>query len=134
MKPSAKPKPKGHFKMIGEGEVRKTRHQTNRTVHTKTKDMYHPARCMQPLKNIMKSSEILNRFIRATFKMTGQSGVRKTRHQNHRTVHTKTKEIWHPARCMRPPRKIAKSNKILNEFMRAIFEMIGRSEFRKKCL
>ena len=86
---------------------------------------------MQPLKKITKSREILNRFIRATFKMIGRSEVRTACHQNSRTVHAKSKEICHPARCMMPPRKITKSSKILNKFIRAIFDLIGQSEFQK---
>ena len=130
----AEQKPKGHFKMIGESDVRRTRQQNNRTAQTKTKEICHPARCMQPLRKITKSGEMLNKFIRATFKMIGQSELRKMRHQHNRTVHTKAKESCHPARCMRPLGRIAKSRKMSNQFIREIFEMIGQSEFRKKCL
>ena len=133
-RPSAERKPTWHFKMMGESEVRRTRQQNNRIVHTKTKEVCHPARRMQPLREIIKSNEILKNFIRATFKMIGQSENRKTRHQNNRTVHTKAKESYHPARCMRPLRKITKSRKISNQFIREMFEMIGQSGFRKKCL
>ena len=87
MRPSAEPKSKGHFKMIEESDFRKTCLRNSRTVHTKTEEICHPTRCVEPLRKITKPSEILKQFVRAIFKMIGESDFRKKCLQNNRTVH-----------------------------------------------
>ena len=66
--------------------------------------------------------------------MIGQNEIRKTNLQNIRTVHTKTKEIYHSSRCNQPATKIAKTHSNVDQFLRAFFKMIGQDEFRKKNL